>query len=105
MIYDALPNADVSASGELSRQCLQLGMATFHNVCDFGWKLPYGRTSDKANWHLILSEKMETCSTKHALLKALADELSLDVNLVLGIYAMKASQYTGSWTRFVEIQH
>ncbi len=52
-------------------------------------------TSDGKNWKLVLVEKTGTCSTKHALLRALAIELNLDINLILGIYYMTESNTPG----------
>ena len=98
IMYQKLPNATLLKSGHLSRQFRKIGIFTFHDACDFVWKLPYGRTSDKSNWLLVLSERTGTCSTKHALLKALANELSLNINLVLGIYPMKESNTPGVGT-------
>ncbi|MDJ0621867.1 MAG: hypothetical protein QNJ17_02810 [Desulfocapsaceae bacterium] len=59
------------------------------------WRLPYGRTSDRANWRLVIPENRGNCSTKHALLKQLADELGLDIHLVLGIYDMNEGNTSG----------
>ena len=51
--------------------------------------LPYGRNENRKNPRLVLSEMKGTCSSKHALLKILADENQLEgVELVLAIYKM-----------------
>ncbi len=50
--------------------------------------LPYGRNSDRSNYRLVLEEGRGTCSTKHALLAALAQEHDRPVKLRLGIYEM-----------------
>ncbi|MGI8860813.1 MAG: hypothetical protein ACR2HO_11800 [Rubrobacteraceae bacterium] len=50
--------------------------------------LPYGRNSDRSDYRLVLEEGRGTCSTKHALLAALAREYDRLVNLRLGIYEM-----------------
>ncbi len=68
---------------------------SFHDACDYVWRLPYGRTSNGRDWRLVLSENIGTCSTKHALLKVLADELGLGIDLILGIYSMKESNTPG----------
>jgi len=71
------------------------GIYHFHDACKYVLKLPYGRTSDKSNWTLVLVEGKGTCSTKHALIAALAQELNIDVHLMLGIYAMNESNTPG----------
>jgi len=94
-MYSVLPNKLLIQGGELSDGFLQIGCNSFHDACKFVWKLPYGRTSDRANWRLVLTEKTGTCSTKHALLKALSDDLDLGVQLTIGIYPMQESNTPG----------
>lgn len=95
--YQLLPNKPIikTATSHISALCLNLGLTTFHAVCDYVWKLPYGRNTNRANWRLILDEKCGTCSTKHAFLKALADELNLEIELTLGIYPMNEQNTQG----------
>lgn len=57
--------------------------------------LPYGRTSDRADFTRVLSERRGTCSTKHALLAALAREAHVRVPLRLGIYLMDDANTPG----------
>jgi hypothetical protein len=52
--------------------------------------LPYGRISDRARPLLVLVEGRGTCSSKHAVLVELADEIGLDVRLTPGIFEMSA---------------
>ncbi len=94
-MYKKLPNSLLIKNHINSDKFLSLGIADFHDACDFVWKLPYGRTSDGKNWKLVLVEKTGTCSTKHALLKALASELNLEIDLILGIYHMTESNTPG----------
>ncbi|WP_444886877.1 hypothetical protein [Microbulbifer sp. JMSA008] len=94
-MYESLPNRNLSEAGELSQAFSKLGLSSFHEACEYVWKLPYGRTSDRANWRLILTEGQGACSTKHALLKELADELEVSVDLVVGIYPMTEANTPG----------
>jgi len=71
------------------------GICHFHDACEYVLGLPYGRTSDKSEWALVLVEGRGTCSTKHALIAALARELNMDIQLMLGIYPMKESNTPG----------
>jgi hypothetical protein len=51
--------------------------------------LPYGRNANRTDFSLVLSEGKGTCSSKHALLKQIADANHIpDVKLILGIYKM-----------------
>jgi hypothetical protein len=94
-MYSVLPNIPLIKGGKLSDRFFQIDCNSFHDACDYVWKLPYGRTSDQANWRLVLNEGTGTCSTKHALLKALSDELNLEIQLTLGIYPMHESNTPG----------
>ncbi|WP_018624362.1 hypothetical protein [Kangiella aquimarina] len=94
-MLNLIPNKKLDYSEELSKEFIERGISSFHAACDYVWKLPYGRTSDRANWKLVLTESRGACSTKHALLKALADELLIDIDLVVGIYPMTGKNTSG----------
>ncbi len=54
-------------------------------------KIPYGRTKDRANPCLVLKELQGTCSTKHAVLKLIAEEQAYDhVRLYLCLFKMNS---------------
>ena len=93
--YTFLPNKDLDHGSELSNQFRDHGCETYHQACDHVWRIPYGRNSNSSDWSLVLSENVGTCSTKHALLKSLANEIGLEIDLVLGIYPMNESNTPG----------
>jgi hypothetical protein len=86
--WDALPAHRLTASGDTSAQFLALGIDDYQAAALFIHQLPYGRNADRADFRLVLPERRGTCSTKHALLAALAIEQRLTVHLTLGIYEM-----------------
>ncbi|MCG9731861.1 hypothetical protein L1D44_18900 [Shewanella sp. Isolate13] len=93
-MYSYLPNVNLSDS-PISRQFKLKGVSTFHEACDFIWRLPYGRTNHQ-DLIAVLSERKGTCSSKHRLLKALVDELDIEgVELKIGIYLMHESNTPG----------
>lgn len=87
--YSIFPNKKIHREGSVSKAFLDKGINNFHEACEYVLQLPYGRTSDKSDWNLVLIEGRGTCSTKHALISVLASELNMDVHLILGIYPMK----------------
>ena len=93
--YRILPNKEIVEKGEVTRAFLNLGVHDIHSACEYVSKLPYGRTSDKTNYMLVLAEGSGTCGTKHALIAALALELTIDIQLTLGIYLMSESNTPG----------
>lgn len=68
-----------------------MGISDFEEACEFVKNLPYKRNSNKENIFCILEEEGGTCSTKHALLKRVADENKIrGVILMLGIFKMNS---------------
>lgn len=75
----------------ISHQFIENGCYDFHDACHFTQNLSYGRNTGKIVPLIVLHEKKGTCSTKHALLKRLADENNQsDLKLYTGIYLMNA---------------
>jgi len=93
--WDALPDKCLDGSCELSREFLALGLEDYRASARFVHHLPYGRNADRADFRLVLTERRGTCSTKHALLAALAAEQKLPVHLTLGIYEMSERNTPG----------
>ena len=93
--YQIIPDKIIHRQGPISKAFTDKGINSFHDACGYILQLPYGRTSDKSDWTLVLIEGRGTCSTKHALIAALAAELELDAHLMLGIYPMKESNTPG----------
>jgi hypothetical protein len=87
----ALPLVD----GALAERFRALALADFRDAARWVHELPYGRNSDRADYRSVLSERCGTCSTKHALLAALAGEQGFDVELRLGLYEMNARNTPG----------
>lgn len=72
-----------------SKKFHELGIDHYFDAMKFIRNLPYGRNSNKNDLSLVLTEKRGTCSTKHALLKILADEnLQYEIKLIIGIFKM-----------------
>ena len=86
--WNTLPDRRLIARGEVSTEFLAIGIDDYRAAAHHISHLPYGRNADRANFRLVLRERRGTCSTKHALLAALAVEQSLAVQLTLGIYEM-----------------
>ena len=77
MAFLSLARADLRAAGQ--------------HVCE----LPYGRNVHPADPLVVLTEQRGTCSTKHALLRRLAMEQGINLELVLGIYEMNEHNTPG----------
>lgn len=90
-----LPDFRLSRNGPLGTLFADHGHAGFRAAAEHLRHLPYGRTSRPHDYTLVLAEGRGTCSTKHALLAAVATEHGAQVDLCLGIYAMNALNTLG----------
>ncbi len=82
-------NFSLSLNSSLSKLLLDKEIIDFKSAIVYVNQLPYGRTSDRSNYRLIIPEHKGTCSTKHAFLKQLAIENNQEtVALYIGIYKM-----------------
>jgi hypothetical protein len=93
--YDALPTDPVKHRGPVSAAFLGLRIDDFRRAGQCVRDLPYGRNAATSDILAVLNERKGTCSTKHALLKALASEQGLPIRLMLGIYEMNARNTPG----------
>src|SRR4051812_26756301 len=93
--WDVLPSTPLHEAGEISAQFLARQLTDFQRAARSLQALPYRRTTNRADYRLVLSEQRGTCSTKHALLAALAAEQQLPVSLTLGLYEMSEANTPG----------
>ncbi len=92
---ESLPDAPLGANGPASEALLRAGCTGFREAARYLRQLPYGRNSDRSDYRLVLLEGRGTCSTKHALLAAVAREQGLPVVLTIGIYEMNQENTPG----------
>jgi hypothetical protein len=77
---------------KLTLELKKNGINTWNELTDFVRHLPYGRNSYRTDLSLIIKEQKGTCSSKHALLKKIANLNAIpEVKLILGIYKMNAT--------------
>jgi len=91
-----LPSVSLRTAGPVTAKMKAVGIQNFRAAGHYLHTLPYGRNTDRANFHLVLSEGRGTCSTKHALLAELAREQNLPAMLTLGIYHMHERNTPGA---------
>jgi hypothetical protein len=80
-----VPDSPILNAGKISKQFLGKKLEHFHGAINYVYQLKYVPPSEPFNFNLELEEEKGTCSTKHALLVALATELNLPIHLGLGI--------------------
>ncbi len=76
----------------ITTQLKRLGISNWNELIQHIRHLQYGRNSNRHDLSLVLKEQKGSCSSKHALLKLLADRNKIpDVGLIIGIYKMNPS--------------
>jgi hypothetical protein len=93
ILKERLPNFPMAGFGPATRQCTLAGHQDFMSVVRYVHALPYGRTSQRGNYSLVLIESKGTCSTKHALLASIAREHQVPIGLGMGIYPCKGENF------------
>jgi len=93
--WDVLPHRILAPAGYISKAFIDVGATEFRSAAAWVNRLPYGRNQSSDNQMAVFHERRGTCSTKHALLKRLAIEQNLDVDLCLGIYYMTDANTPG----------
>ncbi|PHN03626.1 methyltransferase domain-containing protein [Flavilitoribacter nigricans] len=89
----------IDADTPFSSLARSRGIASWDELVHCVRNLSYGRNETRGDLSLVLREGRGTCSSKHALLKKIADENQLeDVQLILGMYRMNAVNTPGIGT-------
>lgn len=79
----------LKSKDKLTELIISNGIDSWNKLTKYIKNLPYGRNENRTDFGLVLSEKKGTCSSKHALLKTIADLNNVpDIDLVIGIYRM-----------------
>jgi hypothetical protein len=84
-----LPDFKIVSAANISSAFKKNNIHSFAGAVEFIRDLPYKRNSDKNDLTTVFSDNCGTCSTKHAILKKLADENNFQgVELMLGVFRM-----------------
>jgi len=79
----------LTSKDKLTELAKSNGIESWNELTEFIKNLPYGRNGNRTDFGLVISEQKGTCSSKHALLKSIADLNSIpNIDLVIGIYRM-----------------
>ena len=89
-------NQQLNSKEPLSELVKKQGITHWDNLVNHVRKIPYGRNSDRTDFSLVIKENLGTCSSKHAFLKAVAEENKLEnVKLILCLYKMSEQNTPG----------
>jgi len=93
--YDKLPDARIKPVGELSIKFLDLGIKTFREACDYVHKIDYGYNTNYEDKMIFFKENRGTCTTKHAVIAGLAQELEIPLYKYICVYKFTEEITTG----------
>ena len=82
------PDKCITEDNPISKTFIALGITSLQAACRYVHELPYGYNSSSDDLMILFKEKKGTCTTKHAVIGTLAQELSLPMHKNVGIYAM-----------------
>lgn len=89
-------NKKLIADDALTQKLKAIGISDWSQLIAYIQQLPYGRTSNRTDLSLVIKEQKGTCSSKHALLKKVADLNDVKgIDLVIGIYKMSEANTPG----------
>ena len=94
--YTIFPDREISGGGRISRSFMSLDIHRFIEACKFVHELPYGYNSDRDDLMILLKERFGSCTTKHATIATLAQELALPISRGVGVYAMTEALVGGT---------
>ena len=94
--FNNLPDTPIDSAGSIASKFLQLGVTNFLSACRYVYELPYGYNSDRDDLLILFKEGKGSCTTKHAVIATLAQELALAVVKNIGIYAMTEDIVSGT---------
>ena len=93
---DIFPDAPITGKGVVSAEFVSLGVERFVDACRYVHQLPYGYNKDRDDLLTLFKEGYGSCTTKHAVIATLAEELGLPVVKNIGVYAMTEEIVSGT---------
>ena len=94
--YTVFPNSLIHKKGIISEKFIDLKIKNFWDACVYIHDIPYGYNSTIDDILIVFKEGYGSCTTKHAVIATLAEELSIPVHKMIGIYAMNEEIVTGT---------
>lgn len=94
--YDILPDVKIKPVGAISKKFLELGIKSFKEAIAFVHNSEYGYNTNADERMIFFKEKRGTCTTKHATIAGLAEELNISLYKHVGIYKFTEEISTGA---------
>ncbi|MBD3198303.1 MAG: hypothetical protein GF317_24855 [Candidatus Lokiarchaeota archaeon] len=86
--YDNLPDKIIIPKGKISEKFLDLGISSFKEACLYIHDAKYGYNSNYDDQMIFFKENKGSCTSKHAVIAALAQELGISLYKKVAIYKL-----------------
>jgi len=94
--YNNLPDADIESKGEITKKFLELGIKSFKEACHYVHDIEYGYNTNYDDKMIFFKEKKGTCTSKHAVIAGLAEELNIPLHKHVGVYKFEEEISSGT---------
>ncbi len=94
--YTVFPNSPIQKKGIISEKFINLRIKNFWEACVYVHDIRYGYNSTTEDILILFKDGYGSCTTKHAVIATLAEELNIPVHKMIGIYAMNEDIVTGT---------
>ncbi|MFX0024322.1 MAG: hypothetical protein ACFE9S_18530 [Candidatus Hermodarchaeota archaeon] len=94
--YEKIPDAKIKSKGEISKIFLELGIKTFKEACYYVHNTEYGYNTNYDDKLIFFKEKKGSCTSKHAIIAGLAEELKIPLFKHVGVYKFTEEISTGT---------
>lgn len=85
-LYNNLPDIEIKLAGEISKKFLELGIRSFRKACDYVHDIEYGYNTNYDDKMIFFKENKGSCTSKHAVIAGLAEELNIPLYKYIGVY-------------------
>lgn len=94
--YDLLPTTEITGTGLLTKVFIDLGISNFKDASMFVHNAEYGYNSNYEDKLIFFKEKKGSCTSKHAVIGGLAEELHIPMTKEVAIYKFTEEVATGA---------
>ncbi len=85
-------NFKLNSKDKLTLELKTIGVSSWSELTNWVRKLQYGRNKNRSDLAMVIKEQKGTCSSKHALLKEVANLNAIpNIKLILGVYKMNSN--------------
>ncbi len=94
--YEYLPDKEIEPLGDISKKFLEIGIKSFKDACVYVHNIEYGYNSNYDDKMIFFKENKGSCTSKHATIAGLAEELDIPLYKYVCVYKFTEEITTGA---------